>query len=127
MNDCYKDSYDHPSKGLSNADIRRAQQFYGAPTHLNYHLMKGDQFFTGLYKQGEGESSEYKFFEYGVINNDYRETSMPDKADMGLYTNHFFIAKENVEDPILFKIPEVFMIPAMSTASKLICLCPCSK
>ena len=90
------------NNNLSNADIRRAQQFYGAPTYLNYHLMKGDQFFTGLYKEGEADSSEYKFFEYGVINNDYRDAKPP----TDIFRKNFFIAKDNKEDPILFKIPD---------------------
>jgi hypothetical protein len=49
-------------------DINRLQYFYGAPaTAETSHLMKADQFVTGLYL----DANDYEYYENGIANSSY--------------------------------------------------------
>ena len=102
MNDCtsaenYKDKFIDEAKKifLSDDDIKRAQQFYGAPLVANQtkHLMKdGNQFVTGLRKKDMDMDIGYDFYEYGVKNDTYNNGKV---INTKKYKNddYFYISK----------------------------------
>lgn len=82
MNECItgkqyyseKSGTDIQDKLLSVADIKRVQQFYGAPENGTPHLLLNDQFFTGLYL----ESGAYHYYENGIKNTEYEPVTESD-------------------------------------------------
>ena len=111
MNDCfsaskYNETFREKENKLSDDDIKRAQQFYGAPlgSDQTKHMTKDvDEFFTGLYKTNDGSS--YDFYEYGVKYDNYKITD-PKISD---YEDYFYIPKKSQSTttppsrPLLFK------------------------
>jgi hypothetical protein len=81
---------------LSDADINRLQQFYGAPSDNGYHLMDEDEFFTGLYR-AEGQD-DYVLYKYGAP----LDQSKIDLSQIG-DQQYFAINDVQMERSILFK------------------------
>ncbi|MDG2018532.1 MAG: hypothetical protein P8J25_03705, partial [Porticoccaceae bacterium] len=79
---------------LSYEDKKRLQRFYGAPIADNQkHLLKNGVFFTGLYKDVEGDESSYRYYENGVktkfyktkLNNEQKDSINLSKLTDGQY------------------------------------------
>jgi hypothetical protein len=94
-------------KLLSNSDIKRVQQFYGAPAIDRPHLLKNNQFFTGLYK----EKDAYHYYENGIRIPEYESITEVEinkifetkKIDEKRYDKKFVIHNTNDEKGVLFK------------------------
>lgn len=81
---------------LSDADISRVQQFYGAPSDTGHHLMVEDKFFTGLYR-AKGQD-DYVLYKYGApLDQPKIDLSQIDDEQ------YFAINDVQMERSILFK------------------------
>lgn len=101
MNYCTRDSdylanHVNSEKLLSNADINRLQQFYGAPSDTGLHLMDGSVFFTGLYRAKN--QTDYVFYKYGAPYNQSR-INLSQISDQ----QYFVIYDKQQNQSVLFK------------------------
>ncbi len=84
-------------------DINRLQYFYGAPaTAETSHLMKADQFFTGLYLDGD----VYKYYENGNANSSYSPIEKSNLQSILSSDYHFSITNNEISvktKTVLFK------------------------
>jgi small nuclear ribonucleoprotein (snRNP)-like protein len=71
-----------PTLTLSYEDKKRLQRFYGAPIADNQkHLLKNGAFFTGLFKDVEGDESSYRYYENGVKTKFYNTKLNNEQTD----------------------------------------------
>jgi hypothetical protein len=71
-----------PTLTLSYEDKKRLQRFYGAPIADNQkHLLKNGVFFTGLFKDVEGDESSYRYYENGVKTKFYNTKLNNEQTD----------------------------------------------
>jgi hypothetical protein len=81
---------------LSDADINRVQQFYGAPSDTEPHLMDENDFFTGLYR-ATGEN-EYVFYKFGAPYS-HPKIDLSQIGDQ----QYFVIYDDKQDESVLFK------------------------
>ena len=110
MNICSKDKYfSGDNLELSNADIARVQEFFGKPASKKAHLIKDDQFFTGLYDNDindindeNSKNDKYYLYQDGVIDTEYDPVSknIIKNIDIGDY---FALISRDKKESVLFK------------------------
>jgi hypothetical protein len=92
----YLANHVNSEKLLSNADINRLQQFYGAPSDTGLHLMDGSEFFTGFYRAKD--QTDYVFYKYGAPYNQSR-INLSQISDQ----QYFVIYDKQQNQSVLFK------------------------
>jgi hypothetical protein len=92
----YLANHVNSDKLLSNADINRLQQFYGAPSDTGLHLMDDSEFFTGLYRAKD--QTDYVFYKYGAPYNQSK-INLSQISDQ----QYFVIYDKQQNQSVLFK------------------------
>jgi hypothetical protein len=95
MNEC---RFTSSSSELSANDIKRVQQYYGIRIVDNPHLIKEDEFFTGLYLKGD----EYFYYYNGVKSKNFASIKKSEIETLGSDI-YFELASNDKKKSILFR------------------------
>ena len=84
---------------LSLNDIKKVQQFYGAPLEDSSHLIIDGQFFTGLYLK----DNEFHYYENGAKHSDYSAINKSELDGNLQESMYFSLSSNGNKKSVLFK------------------------